>query len=1689
MTVLALLLLLTASNSGPVLRAQWKVPPPGALQQLRGGAPAPATATETGERPVLAQGDDLLIPLGGAGAVRVVPQTSDFLPRQLTVFESRDAQLFVESQWTDVTAGPLVWRAAPGSTARYLLLRNQHPGRDLRLGVFLEELAAQAEARPQPIDPPLTETLILGAPGQEQIPLARLAPERPWRLRVEGPGVLRLRARLDLGRLASNRAGTATVVVRRGDAETLTHLTARPDPEAVTRRPDTPAGGPLGPLVGTERQIHVRLAAGEQTLDLETTAAVWLIAERIEISPADAPPLPLATAPAPRSVEAIAGAVQELTWGDLDAAAVTLLRNNAVRGAGVAGIGLARSLQERSGHPRDVARRGRQITSGYTTFRTLVPTERLENIEWGRVAARDTRRSGDVHLRADALQEGLRRLPLMAFHRVDSSTGARRYLLEPGPGSRRLRVAGRARDERGTTVRLIGSVGEDTVTHQLLVFPQPLAAQASSLAEAALLASSRHVSLTAAATTAPPFGATLAAAHLVSAGVGELVLPAGATEVALEGPELGIGLDVALQVETRPTFRLGEAELRTLIHQLRRGGTLAAQLATLRDPDTSTAAAWWHHELANHYLPVLRTLERRAQDLATAVVRPRPSPFPPAPSALEAPPSSSARQTLRWLADRERERALGPEELEARVRALLALDEGFLAERTLYGALAHGGEPVRRRAQALLAEHHRASGDTLGALRVAAFRLLTRPTTDALAEAVDSLLDAGQDTAALDLALLLPPAQRSPRLLLAAATEGWWQLFDELVQPLPEAEREQWQAYGSLVAGVTPPPEQLAHTPQLEAALEQAQLVRTRLDAFEPDALRDWYGFQAPGPRRSTVRNDLVRAAAGSVRLLTRAQTTSGSWWLATPETPLRLDLVGPRTLQLQVRPVHEADDGIVPPASRIDGWIDLAVGDVSRSVPVLGNRPSSDFDLLGPGGEIRQDARAGRVARIDVQVDLGPQELEIRPRFGPVLVRAEVDTSAVSPPSLPVARAAWLLPQPTSPGLSEDEDAALLCVHEARGEVACRARALAATALGPALALERCAGCRGETVLRAVLPGLTDAETELAREAVELLELGDTTAPERARGLARLSAELLVPGGSVELDPLRTEIDRATLWRQLTTVQSSAGIEQRRILGAEPESPALRTRLALLGSLPTDLHVVQGEQTLGVALSGARHLDVELFALQVPPLPPAPLDLVWQVDDLEEQSIRLTSDAASRDLKISVPVGSRSVRFRIDAPRPNQYAGLRVSERRGGQVVSLGPERLRNYQIASLDEPLRVRVRGPGQIRVDALDQGETVTRTSELDPGWQTVVLAPLPGQRRTLYRLFERVASPEPASPPRVAATGNDGVSRVATLTSFPRRQAPAATSPRIVYDEPRRGTSSFFAGVRQRRLLDEDVQRGTGADEFFELSWAHRRANPAETRYREVRTLARGRDGDGTFGAGATWRFAPERRSSVLRLEASAYTQQQGGRMEWSAWGRASLGRSFQMSRGVRHRPEVSLFARALSRDTDDAPVVGESIDQDVFTTYKANHRAGIELRDTLTWAARSNLQLFAIGSVRTNEELSPTELDRTELQLGLRQYLRPLLLDLRVRHALFFEDDDRLQRSERTRVDLRVEWERWNQLLARWAIRGSVNYDIDNDEITGALLFGRHFSAGRGLFDFRPQPGEFRTLRMRRARDG
>jgi hypothetical protein len=1437
---------------------------------------------------------------------------------------------------------------------------------------------------------------------------------------------------------------------------------------------------------------------------------------------------------------------------------------------------LSATAASRSDAPwlRDVAE---SFQAFHTYYRDLLPSAKqdkgAQRVGW--FVTRRLRRLGEEP-RALAVSEALLDSPPEGLARgiflvvPEGRSNAQRYPLPCRRAPSWLRVV--AESASGSGAEFFLQVGEEPPI-RFKVGPGPDRAPEEyrpSRADAALAALGRR-------------GRVLPGGAPLSVGTAELALPVAAREILLWREASGPASRVALQHRASRPYRLSESEYRDAVR--RAGGEAAVRSAFLtqlagRSParaDTSATA-----ELRNHWDRLSRLLAARERVFASAVV----------PSAVAARRPSAAEDVAKlaaeagalaarneWLPALEawggvyfsaagaarREAAL------ARVAALEALGETYLAEVQLRGLFLHDADPqAREDAYARLEALYARAGDADGRARLLAAAARRTPTPERLAALADALLSEGEPELALMLGLALGLAETRPATLARAALGArWWGAFEDALARLTPEEQGYWRGERLLAqgdaSGAVASFERGGGAGRAAARhLEDAIAIRKRLSSRDAperaEAVFEWERWLVRDPRPRTWQE-------------TEAFTVDHAGWSftavdecgpelrhvrATPDRPLRLELLGPRRLRIEARPVRPAGS-----TRAVDDWLKVAVDDRLELVPINANRPSVDLRLAGSEGE-----RPGE--RVDAILDVGPglHHVVVSAAQLPLLLRvhAEVAENPVGllPDLLPATLAAvvegpqvaagaglaWgrasilpldggepvleAIPAPASgsghatvvpmsglaplvearlalrlgtPLASESEqrladgfvaDEAVtpqerLLALGRLGDPRATCRGLLTNDLGAPQPLRQ-SRCVAEGEIDAALALPADGtDADVVRRLALLLELAEQRPEHTARAQALADALF---SGRAHLDQARTTHDRlmrGSAWLPAPSPATSAGVRSIELPAGSPEDPRLRVRRALLPPALPGEQILSGDGTLALSFSnsGAAQVELTLEREDLEYLPPTPLTAWRQLDEGPVEGLDLTPEAPRQVLRTSIPPGRHVLRIGIGAPLVDQFLRVRARERRIDAWAPLVDRLARSYHVGTPEEPFRIELEGPAWVRVDERRGERTFVRYEAVPDAGRNLEIRPDAG-REVLLRLFQRAPAAAAGPGLLLRPQREDPEPGAQPLLELPDAVRPVRLRLEDVLRLGRQEdpTWSLSSALEGRVLFDEDASGRQPAQRFLEARLARRFSHAGGRRYDRTDLLARlNEQGGPTVGLLQQFRRRAGG-SLVLKAEASAYLQTGTGSAAPEDGARWSLAVAGEVSNRswlgpkTSHTPSLALFGRALSLAAD-ATLDPAVVDRDVFTRYKARHRAGLVVSDTLTHAPWLDAEAWGTAMLVSNEA-ARDGLDHLSLETGWRQKLGALLLAAEYRATRFFADQDRLRGLTRHALSVQLGAETWHRNRQRLELDLRYRYLFRDRRSSVGVFLSWYPDHGRGFRDFAPRSLTFRELRERRA---
>ncbi|PWF49036.1 hypothetical protein [Massilia glaciei] len=1027
--------------------------------------------------------------------------------------------------------------------------------------------------------------------------------------------------------------------------------------------------------------------------------------------------------------------------------------------------------------------------------------------------------------------------------------------------------------------------------------------------------------------------------------------------------------------------------------------------------------------------------------------------------------------------------------LRGLVRALLAAGERFTAERLLRSHWIGADPALAGAAQTGLEALYAREGDADMQRLFTAARAARDPNAYAPLSAL--LAADGDDRMAL-LAGLAVARRDMPALLASALRSRRWKTFDALLRQLgatPEAAfwraqralsfRQMEQARrGFMQAGQGAWSDAAGSGRDIAAALLGTPAQRAA-------AVPAWLAWQAGHPGARLWRDEpgaLVRHG-GSVGIRSVALNLRSSWWRASAAQPLVARVVGPVRILVEARPLHQGDGMLLDGTLRVQAPGQLWVQSFHQ------NRAS-------PGLEIDASAaRPGAAVAREIALPAGVHELAIDAGAVPVLARLRIARPALQIPVLAAPTSAHFM---AHDGVAGSLAPAPRCGSDVGCHIVANG-ALAAYRVGLAplhwQALPRPAAAR-DPVAGFLAAGDVDAALEHASDPAErmrlLLWMADNDPARRARAVA-LGAALANrhPVPEVLDQWERLAASSAWVWQRL--VDRSAGLRPVPAPHGAPESPAARIRAALLPALREGELRIGGDTRASLLFDGAAagSVGVELTMDDLPGAGSLPVTALIERNGKPLRALRLDQGRRGASLTLPVPPGRQRISVALQTPYINQF--LRV---RFGGAQAPDPEVTRDWHIASASEPVKASFAGPAWVRIDRLERDGVRSEERLLAGPVATLVLPPAAGEAESLYRLHARQPDPVAAAmlPPRPGRYRPQPVPDAPPAWQMPAETRAARV--RFVDGEPPGHQRDGTLSARLQLMRGEDGEaRGAGAaapggHAEAGLTWRRRADDGQDGRLADV--FVRQRPGappavgfrlhaerERGWSPALPWPFTL---SATLSGAAQDTAQGFGAAV---ALGVAASQRRVLAGSGLwSHEPTVRVAARALNLDLGEADAA--RVDSDVHTRYRAQHKLGISLGDTLSWRPWRDTHLSAALSLTTNPDLNILRPDHVRAAVQWRQLIGPVIAEVGGRAIHYRADAKRADQATLGQLWLRATGEWWLRPGTRIEVRAEVRREIRTSETWGGIELRWHWGPGRELRDFGPDDIDFRAPRRWRA---
>jgi hypothetical protein len=796
-----------------------------------------------------------------------------------------------------------------------------------------------------------------------------------------------------------------------------------------------------------------------------------------------------------------------------------------------------------------------------------------------------------------------------------------------------------------------------------------------------------------------------------------------------------------------------------------------------------------------------------------------------------------------------------------------------------------------------------------------------------------------------------------------------------------------------------------------------------------------------------------------------------------TPEQPAVVKVYGPTRVRVTARLEYSANTKELK-----DDWLLIHIGNRTHRVPI-------NNDLTVPGLRVldADNSAVGRLSRFEFDLAAGEHEIRLSAKRSSILFNVDLLR-----PELPLSVLPPMNADAVESFTKRSNDRAFTNWDRIRVIENCKLVSPIDIVKSQQRKLEASASRTTVDEWLASVRGTPSwqqgsSQSQPAAQLSELIWKAEQDTRGWAEHLAHGEQIFWQNVTQAELNPLISRLRRLTAaqWTQITNIEQDAGVHIREIQGWQPESPTLRVRKALMGSVGNEERVVTGSVKLGLSLFNieAMDLDLTLSTMDIPFLPRSPMTVHYSLDDDTQYLVHLSAHETRRNFTVSVPDGTHALRVVIEQPIANQYVKVAVKEE--DRVFAEPVSRL--YHVATHDSPVKLLVKGPAWLRVDEFRDDEPSHRYAFVESGWRRVILEPPEGRTEALYRIHQRLPGSSRATTPTIVET------ELVDIPTSPLKIEVAAAESQVAINEDlepdARGTWSAYISLNSRRNFDEDLAEADEQDEFFEGRGEYRWFSHDEVFHHRSLVLGRLRsDGNPTIGAAHRFTFDNDKWPFRLQFNGSILSQDidsPSSSLETSINLSASTSRTFNIDPRSDVIPRLRVFWRSLS--LDDAPNTSDQIDQDVFTRYKSDHKSGLTLSGLYLHRPWQDTQWIVGASVTTNELFDIGDLEYFQLRTGWRQLVGPGVLDGEFRIRRYLDDDDRVESVTRPSLRMNLDVEKWQLDRSRWQLSFSFNRDFESQDNSIRVELSRIFSRHRGFRDFRLDETRFRRLREERYR--
>ncbi len=1222
----------------------------------------------------------------------------------------------------------------------------------------------------------------------------------------------------------------------------------------------------------------------------------------------------------------------------------------------------------------------------------------------------------------------------------------------------------------------------------------------------------------------------------------EIPLPANTQTVKLwRDDEIQDNLHVSLAYRASKPFQLPEGEY--LHHMDQLSPDFFTKLTEIDIYKTSLELSCNtedEQQIYNHWLPFLRYLSKSAITLSASVE-------PPIRSKVNKNDEYTALQatqlydlalehekTEQWITALSYWNSLlhgtessseshRQEALLGRARILEHLGEFFLAKQQYRGIWSYENDPqFRKKAFQKLLDLRRGENDWNGVVQLYAAALYDDPSCENYTELAKALLqDDKPEFAFLAAHAAAMMGDASETLLETALKIQWFRIFDRVAQTIASPKRKAyWSGRKALALGQMTETKRLLlqsdnQGSMLADDIEEQERIAAGLSSQEVDqrlqSIQQWQKDWNSSPANKEWRSadTLINTSAGAGRLYNIDRDLFIHGYFANSDQPVIYEAQGPITLQLEIRPLY-----LSQPDTPLNDWIMIKTGDQIQRIPITNNMPNNAMRLISS-----EEQLVGNYVDAVIEIEQGRHRIEINALHSELFVRAAYRAPRhplgilppITPQTIEAAISGKYVPSPLDatdsmnftisliPASATDSISLLNIYSPLTYSSQLNIQAFSSKKLENFLILHEKSSNK-DIDPSIVLRNFVEEKKDAIQRMTDLLWIAEQF-PQYKFHAQMLGEKLYWENKHIpNMQSLYTRLTSNLSWERITSVEHNAGSHFEETSGWMPESPTLQVRKNLIQPLLKDEEVIFGDKSLGLYMLNHNPTDIQIdFSLQVPDyLPVLPMNIAYQIDDGQENTIELNQESPSARIQVTIPTGEHAFRCWTLNPVVNQYVVVKKTYvNHPGEEQTISPDSLvptnqRFYHVATATEPIELNIQGPTWLRIDELQGTTTILKYRYVEEGLQKVYIKPESDREEGFYRIFNRTPNeikPE-ASPNLIEKEAIPVSETLVQLDEYPEELLEKQWLSGPV-EERYNGTWSLTTEGRRRRIIEEDFERNADFDDYIETNVAYRYYHEPWNTFFQNEVLTRYRSPGGpTLGLIEEIRYAPDWTPWTFNYGGELYVQDiddtsNSSRedLEMSAVLRMGVSRSIELSPTLRHTPRLSFFSRHLSLNPSSAFGL-QQLDQDIYTPYKQQHQNGFRISDTLRYRPWQDSEWWTIGGLATNELFKSQQPDHLYFKTGWKQRLRNTEISTTFHLNHFLNDDDRKSTTTRKAISLDLLHDFWMGKRKRIELGGSVRYDIDNKDATANIFLTWHFGSARAYRDFKPGELDFMDLRER-----